>query len=568
MKQLLKTGKWLAGQLRPFVWPMLLNTGLGIFLSLISVGIALVSRALIDAAFDGQQNDAIKAAVLFAALILTQTGLQVVVTTISVRITERVTNRIRQSLFGKLLGTRWIELTGFHSGDILTRLTNDVGVVAGGLVEVLPDMVALGVQLVAAFAALLVFDPVLAVLAFVLSPVAILASRLLGRKLKQLHHRIQESESRCSEFIQEAVQNMLVLKAFSLEKSKLGDMKRLLDEKQRWIFRRSWMSTVSGAIFSLGYWAGYLFAFLWGAMRLAAGAITIGTLTAFVQLVEHIHTPFVGMAHMLPQLTTMVASAARLMELESIPGEEEEETSLQWPGAGVCLQEVSYAYQTGNPVLQQISLEVEPGEWVALVGGSGEGKSTLTRLMLSLLGYYDGHIFFTDGKGARIEAGAASRSLIAYVPQGNMLFSGTIADNLMLGKAGASDKELEGAARAACAWEFICLLPEGMHTHIGERGVGLSEGQIQRLAIARALLRQAPILILDEATSALDIHTEKQVLRAIRKMSPTRTCILITHRVSALQLCSRVLKLEGGRIEEYGSPATAGQAIPTSVPGL
>lgn len=293
---------------------------------------------------------------------------------------------------------------------------------------------------------------------------------------------------------------------------------------------------------------GYLLAFGWGAVRLAQKAISYGTLTAFLQLVGQVQSPFIGLAYTLPRIIATAASVERIMELEDLEMEKPVEKLPDRFSVEVILDEVDFSYNKEELVLEKASFDLKPGETLALIGPSGEGKTTIIRLILALLKPNRGQLFFRDDMGIDYPVNAATRDWIAYVPQGNTLFSGTIAENLKCGNPIASDDELKEAAIKACAWEFIQKLPDGLNTVLGEHGLGLSEGQAQRISIARAILRNAPVLILDEATSALDMDLEMRVLEGIKNLKPARACLVITHRLSALQMCSRVLKLKDGKI--------------------
>jgi ATP-binding cassette, subfamily B, bacterial len=550
LKNFLSVVKWMVGQARPFLFSLIIITVLGAILSLGGVSIAIASKAMIDHASSGNLNRAILAAAAFGAIIITTIGLRAVDTVLASRVSESMSNTIRQNLLQRILRSQWLYSSKYHSEDILTRMTSDVSALTSGLVNLIPGMISLGVGLVAAFITLLIFDPRLAILAFIISPVSILLSRIFGRKLKRIYIKMQEAESTSRSFIHEALQNIVVVKAFCLEGITQKKVEKLQQEKLNWVLRRSRLVSGTSSMLSLGYWLGYFLAFTWGAFRLSTSAITFGTLAAFLQLVEQIQGPFVGLAYSLPQLISAFASSGRLMELENMELDKTISDLPSWVEVGVSFDGVTFGYGEEKPVLNNIYEEIHPGEIVGLVGPSGKGKTTLIRLLLSLANPTVGHIYFAHKRGENLEACASTRNFIAYVPQGNTLFSGTIGENLRLGRPEASDIELEEAARAACAWEFIENLPEGLNTLIGERGLGLSEGQAQRIAIARALLRRAPILIFDEATSALDAATELKVLKEIENLSPARTCILITHRTAALDICHRVLKLENGQLTE------------------
>jgi len=543
--------KWMAGHSRSFVFSLLFLSVGGAIMAICGVGFALASRTLIDAATGANHANVWSTGAVMGAVILLQISLQSAISVVSTRTTEQLGNQMRRDLFNKLARTEWISYSAYHSGDIITRMTSDVSNVVSGMTGLIPGLVALGAQFLAAFVALYFFDPVIAILAFFLGPLMAVFAWFIGRKLKTLHLRCQESDSRTRSFLQEVLQNLLVVKVFNLEEPSSDRLQELQSQHLNWVVKRSWLGVASGAGLSFGFWLGYFLAIAWGSYRLSSGMITFGTMAAFLQLVGQVQGPFFGFARSLPTAVAMVASAGRLMELEGLPVEirDEEQSGTsnpvgdKYPLSGILVEEVSFCYNEDAAVLDRFSMEVRPGEVVALVGPSGEGKTTIMRLLLALVVPAHGKIFITGGPEGRQEASPATRKLFSFVPQGNTVFSGTIEENLRMGNPDATREEIEKCARMACAWEFISELPEGMGTMIGERGLGLSEGQAQRLAIARALLRRTPILLLDEATSALDVETEARVLKAIRSSNPPRTCVVVTHRPSVSEVCDRIYQI-------------------------
>jgi ABC-type multidrug transport system, ATPase and permease components len=427
-------------------------------------------------------------------------------------------------------------------------LTSDISTVANGSISVLSQLISLGVQLVAAFTTLMFLEPNLAVLAFLLAPFTVLFSRIYGKKLRGLHLKMQETESIYRSHMQEYIQNLLVIKTFNLEENSLGKVGELQKERLYWVTERSKTGATANSILSLGYWTGYFLAFGWGVIKLSKKTASFGTLTAFLQLVNQIQSPFIGLSRTLPQIIASLASAGRLIEIENLNSEAKGEKLVIPDFAGIRFSNVNFRYIEDEAVLNNISMDVAPGDVVALIGMSGEGKTTMIRLMLALLKPQSGELVCSDGKGSEYFISATTRSWFSYVPQGNTLFSGTIADNLRSGKPDASDEEMKEALHAACALEFVERLPESINTLIGEKALGLSEGQAQRIAIARALLRKAPIIILDEATSALDLELEERIIQSLRKMKPVRTCIMITHRRTSLGICNKIYKLNNGNL--------------------
>lgn len=548
IKKLIESSKWFISYMKGHKLSILLILICNIAGSLSNVAIAITSKNLVDIATSGDTGSILKAIVVFAAIIIVFLGTNAVSTVISTRTLEAFSNDMRERLFARISMTEWMEISRYHSGDVLTRLTSDVSAITSGIVSVIPSVFSLGIQMAAAFATLLYFEPYLALIAFALGPAAVLFSRLWGRRLKKLHIKLQETESEYRSFIQESLEHLTIIKAFGLEGKKNDTISSLHGKRMDLVNQRNKTNVAVNTILSGGYWLGYLAAFAWGAIRLSQKATTFGTMTAFLQLVGQVQSPFIGLAHTYPRIVVVFASAERLKELEGLELEKKAERLPESFSVGVVFKDVCFSYSKDEKILDSVSFNLVPGETLALIGPSGEGKTTVIRLILALLKPDSGSVLFRDEKGNEYTVNAATRNWVAYVPQGNTLFSGTVAENIRCGNPDATDDELKEAAETACAWEFIERLPEGMETVLGEHGLGLSEGQAQRISIARAILRKAPVLILDEATSALDIELEMRVLEGIRNLRQERACLVITHRLTALQISSRVLKLEDGKL--------------------
>lgn len=518
--------------------------------SLAGVGIALASKNLIDAAVGGDTRSLFPWGGAFAAVILLNLVVEAWSNLLGVRVNQGLNNHLREGVFSEVSRSEWLDVSKYHSGDLLTRLTEDVEGVADAYTGLVPSMVSLAVGFVAAFGVLYAFDPILAMMAFALSPLALLLSRWFASKGKRLYLGVQSSESATRSYIQESLQNLLIMKTFQMEASSIAHLQGLHQERLSRHLARNRYGVLAGTVMSSAYWVGYFVAFAWGAWRLAVKEISFGTVAAFLQLVEQIQSPIIAMAYSVPQMVAAVGSMERLAELELMNREEAADMVSEASEAGFVFQDVDYAYEVNMPVLTKASIEVKAGETVALMGPSGEGKTTLIRLMLALIKPDHGEVFFVTHGGQRCKAHAGTRSLLAYVPQGNTLFSGTLADNLKTAQGDVSREAMESACLAADLKDFLDTLPEGLDTLVGEDGLGISEGQAQRIAIARALLRDAPILILDEATSALDMETEARILKGIKALPARKTCLMVTHRPSSLEICSRVLRLKNGGIQE------------------
>ncbi len=531
--------------------PLLLLIIFSVISSLTAVFVALESKKLFDSAQYGNIDLLIQSGITIIGIVLLQTILESAMTVYSSKISVSLSNLLRQKLFEKLSKSQWLDFAKYHSGDLLTRMTSDIDTVVNGVTSVIPGMISLFFSLCASIAVLLAFDPLLALFAFILGPVSIIFTRLFSKSLSEYHLRIQETESKIRGFIQECLKNMPIVKAFNMESENSFVLSGFQKQKLGWVLKRSRINAVASAILALGYWLGFLLAVLWGSVQLANGKVTFGTITVYLQLVGQIQGPFIGLAYSVPQIIVMYASAGRLIKLYDLEEENFTEEKLRWSSAGIHADGLDFKYDEETFILKNASFDIKPGEFTAVIGASGEGKTTFIRLLLSLLRPSKGTLYFYNpDTHEKIEADMVTRSLASYVPQGNTLFSGTIAENVMIGNKEAGSDEMVNALKTACIWDFIDSLPDKADTVLGENGYGLSEGQAQRIAIARALISKKPVLILDEATSALDSETELEVLRSIASIKPLPTCIIITHRKAALDFCSRILKIENGSISE------------------
>jgi ATP-binding cassette subfamily B protein len=542
--------KWMYGKIKPFIYKIVLIIIINSLSSLCSVGIALASKNLVDSAVAGQFDLTIRRGIWFALFILALLALNAASTMLSVRVNETIYNSINLDIYKSLSYSDWIAFSKYHSDDILTRMTSDVDIVVNGITGVIPGMIALSVQLLAAFIALFSIDKVLGILAFMLGPLTLLFYWFFSKKLRSMHLKIQELEGIYRAVTHESILNMIIIKAFTMEKKSRERIKNIQKEQLDVLIRRNYISVLAGSSFSIGYWAGYFLAFGWGTMRLSQGTATFGSLTAFLQLVGQIQSPFIQLARSIPQLIATEASAGRIIELEQIQPEIHDEDKLKWTRAGIRFENISFSYADSEiPVMENADLEIVPGEIVGIVGPSGEGKTTVIRLLLALIKPTGGKLYLVNGN-EKNEVTAACRGIISYVPQGNTLFSGTIEENLGIANPDATSEEIEEALKQADAWQFIQEMPDGLQTRIGENALRLSEGQAQRISIARAFIKKSAILLLDEATSALDSKTERNILESIQKMQPARTCIIITHRPSALSICNRIFRIKDGKLEE------------------
>jgi len=546
--------RWLVSRSKTVFFQLVCLTVLSAATSAVGAFFVLKSKTVIDTATGVKSgNLAAQCAILLGVVIL-KLLLQSLMSVINNRATIRLDTRLKKRLFEAVMRKKWLHLGAMHSGDLMSRFTSDVNHVVSGVTGIVPQLISLITSLCCGFAVLLVLDSTFALIALLVGPVVVATGKLYSRKIRHLHVRCQESDAKMRSYMQEAIQNLLLIKAFTSEKKSLDSLDEVLEANNRLRVIRNTLSIVSGIGLTLGYYIGYVLAIAWGSYRLSSGFITFGTMAAFLQLVSQIQSPFIGLAGIFPHIQTTIASAGRLMFIEEMPEEDvlhnetAPELKLLIKPERVFMKNVTFSYKS-EKILNSIDLEVNKGELVILAGPSGIGKTTILRLLLGLLEQEEGEISLTDMYGKEFAVDSRTRSLFSYVPQGNMLFSGTIEDNIRYGKSSATTEEIMECARMACIDDFIRSLPEQYKTVIGERGLGLSEGQAQRIALARALLRDAPVLLLDEATSALDEVTETKIIENLRSRLGDKMCIFVSHRKSISRMCDRAYYLLNGNLQ-------------------
>ncbi|WP_029502980.1 ABC transporter ATP-binding protein [Lachnoclostridium phytofermentans] len=539
--------KWLFFYTKDYLPKLLLLMGVDFSNTFLTVGLAVVSKYIIDSATSGESI--LFAIMLYIGVVFITQALYAVNGMVSVLVNEKYSFGIRKQVYDKIIHSHWMDVKKYHTGDLMTRLTSDSGNIADGMVFVLPTMVRLFLELLLTFLTLFFYEPRLALFAAMLAPVAALTSLWLGRRLKRLQIKVQETESAYRSYLQESLSNLLIVKSFANEDFASERLTELRNERLYWIKKKNRLSVLSSTVMSLTFQIGYVAAFAFGALQLSKTVITYGTMSVFLTLVNRIQAPIIGLAQNIPKIVSVIASTGRIMELQSIPLEEKHKARLIPQEISLRLKNVSFGYSE-DEVLHNITLDISPGEFVAVIGESGIGKTTLVRLIMSFMKEKSGEISFFHQNGEVETSNAGVRNYISYVPQGNTLFSGKIRENIRMGRLEATDEEIEYALILSAAKEFVSELPDGLDTIIGEHGHGLSEGQAQRIAIARALVRKAPLLILDEATSSLDSDTELHVLEGIKQLSPRPTCLIITHRRSILPYCDREVCIKDKELME------------------
>ena len=541
-----------AGQRSALLASMLANLA-GVGASLLFV---YICKTLIDIATGNSGRDLAGWSLAMVATMAAQTLFSLLRTRLAAQTDIRIKNNLRMQIFSRLICAYHGSRGERHSGDITNRLEEDVRVVSECLSNSLPALLSATVQFIAAFCFLMALNNTLAWSVVGIMPLAIILSKIFFRKLRRLTRDIRDTDSLVQSHLQENLQHATLIQTLEQEGRASSGLDRLQSGLYDSVMRRTRFTIVSRTVISLAFAAGYATAFLWGVNGLLAGAVTFGTMTAFLQLVGQIQRPVLELSSYIPSAIHAAASADRLMEIEGDESCAASEPVHLGSPAGIRMEHVSFAYPDGTrKVIDDFSHDFRPGSRTAIVGETGAGKSTLIRLILALLRPQSGSIVIY-GPRSSAEASAATRCNLTYVPQGNSLLSGTVRDNLLLGDPEADEAGMKEALRIAAA-DFVFQLPDGLDTPCSENGGGLSEGQAQRIAIARALLRRGSILLLDEFSSSLDPETEKRLMENLSSALPGRTMIFITHRRKITEYCSDIIELApvcAGKTREAGNP--------------
>ncbi|MGN0172106.1 MAG: ABC transporter ATP-binding protein [Acutalibacteraceae bacterium] len=529
-------------------WIVLLGV-LSCVSALAMVGMAVASSRVIDLALT-EPRGFTRWFVILLALLALLAVCNILYSNIRVRAVGRMKNEMRRSLFDDLMAKDYQKVAAVHSGEILNRFTSDIQIVVEGAVTLIPQVISLGTKLVAGLTVMLFIDPLFTGIVLVGGMLIAACVHFFSRFYKKLHKDCQQTEGRTRAYLQECVENLMVIKSFVNERGVGKKLDDYQEDNYRVQIRRNFFSNIGNTVIYVGFTIGYYGALAWGALRIAWGGMSVGTFTAFLQIIEQIRSPFRNVSGLMPQYYSMMASAERLQELTLLPDEDTSTHELPLDTIyeqtdGIVLDQVTFRYAK-ETVLQNTSAFFEKGKMTVMIGQSGAGKSTVVKLLLGLTKPEQGVVALKTASDT-ILLDASTRGLFAFVPQGNMILSGTIADNIAFFRDDAPREDIECAARQACLWEAIEAMPDGLDTVIGERGIGLSEGQIQRVAIARALLSDAPILLLDECTSALDSQTEKQLLENLHAIQD-RTILFISHKRAVLETADHVVSVEDGKI--------------------
>lgn len=538
-----KVWKWIYKNGKSTFPSIILLTALSVILSLTSLSFAVVSKDVFDIATGQATGNIFNTCLWLVVLLLAQLLIQVSISFINVHANTKMEINMKRNIFKNLITRDYLSVSKYHSGELLNRLTSDVSVIVSGIITIIPSIALLLTTLIGSFTYLYILDPMFALIILCAGPFILISSRLYSSRYKSLHKDCQAADGKVRSFMQEALQNLIVIKSFNNQDDVLDHNEALQKNSYKLRIKRVKISLLAHICMFIGLNAGYYFAVAYCAVKLSQNAMTFGTVSAILQLVNRIQSPFKDISSLIPKCLSVIASTERILELYDLKSDEttgtDIPTSIYNDLESIEFEKVTFAYDEA-PVLNNASFSIKKGEFSVIGGESGAGKSTAIKLILGIISPQGGEIYAKTKSGDKIPLNILTRGLFAYVPQGNLILSGTIRENLVFGKKDATDEEIIQAAKTAQIWDFISSLENGLETELGEKGLGLSEGQVQRIAIARAILYGAPILLLDESTSALDSKTELEFLTDLKKMQ-NKTCIIVSHKKAAFDICDHVI---------------------------
>lgn len=563
LTDVIREWKWLMGYMRKYWWSIIIYLVIGVVAILMGLGSSVASKVMIDVVVGHKKEMILKTAVFVVGLAVFQLVFNAISSAITVRVGTKVHQEIRLDFFEKVLLTSWEDISSYRSGDIINRLEGDITRISSGVVNFLPAIITRIVQFVGAAIIVFYYDRTMAIIAIAGAPVVMLTSNYMLNRIRKYNQKFREANGEILSECDDVVQNLQMIKAFGVTKDFSKKFKILLDQYRDVKLEQEKFSILTTLAMGLiGLIVSYA-CYGWGVWRLWDGAISFGTMTLFLQLSGVLTNSFNSIVALGPSVVSVATSAGRIMELAELTAEEDndsEETELLLSKStegklNLTAKNVGFSYKNSeNVVIKDASFHIKSGETVAIIGPSGEGKTTMLRLILGLVRPTEGNVSFSAEECKEINASISTRKLCSYVLQVNSIICGTVAENLRIVKPNATDEELIDVLKKAEAWRFVSKLPGCLNAQIGERNYNLSEGQAQRISIARALLRNAPVLLMDEATSSLDVDTENKVLENIMESDPNRICIITTHRPSMLKYCSRIFRLgEDGSFEECDS---------------
>lgn len=558
--------KWIFSYSKRYKGAIIFYTLLGIFSTSMGLVSSVASKYMIDIITGYQTSKlGIMIAITLGSAVFSLVFSNVI-NRVSTKLSIDIGNDIQADIFDKIIDADWLEINKYSNGDVLNRFNSDVGTISSNAISWLPSIVIAIYNFIATFLVIWHYDKIMSLLAFASAPVMLLMSKFLIKKQREYARKVKEMSSDMMTFEVETFYNFDTIKSFGISNlygKKMRDWQRKFKDVS---LEYNMFSIKTGVFMSVMGMIVQYAAFGYCLFRLWTHDITYGTMTLFLQQRSNLNSAFNNVVSIIPAFLNSSISAHRIRELAQLPKEvhipeSSELDALAADGFEVRMRDVNFSYIEGTRVITQSSFQASPGEIVALVGPSGEGKTTMIRLILGLIRPEEGQAVIIGSDGREVLMNAETRHLFAYVPQGNTILSGTIAENMRMVKEDATDEEIIEALKVSCAWDFVEKMPDTINSSIGERGRGFSEGQAQRIAIARAVLRDAPILLLDEATSALDVTTERRVLRNIISQRPNKTCIVTTHRPSVLNMCQRVYRVMETHVTELSEEEAGKMAM-------
>lgn len=555
--------KWIFSYSKKYKWVILIYLLLGIFSSTLSLGSSVVSKYLIDIIVNKKLNQLWILVFMMIFSTVFSLAFSGIVDRLGMKISIYVNNDIQSDIFDKIIDADWLRINEYANGDLLNRFNNDVATVANNAVSWIPNVIINIYTFVATFIVICYYDVTMAFLALLSAPVLLLCSRFLMRKMRDYQKRVLEMNSAMMGFEVETFYNYDTIKSFGITDLYSRKLKDWQKKYKEYNLDYNLFSIKTNIGLSLLGTVVSMISFGYCLFRLWTNAITYGTMTLFLQQRTKLSSNFNSLVSIIPGMLNSSLSAHRVRELVELPKEKHDPEAAEMlkakaaDGFTVEMRDVHFSYVDSCQVLKESCFVAHPNEIVAIVGPSGEGKTTMLRMILGLIHPDKGESVLIARTGEEVQMNADVRSLFSYVPQGNTILSGTIADNMRMVKEDATDEEIIDALKIACAWEFVKKLEQGIYGKLGERGRGVSEGQAQRIAIARAVLRDSPILLLDEATSALDVETERKVLKNIIQQRKNKTCIVSTHRPSVLGMCQRIYRVMDTKVTELDERSAA-----------
>ena len=548
LRSTLRDWKWILSFTRSHWLGVIGLTLLGLLSSSLNLLSGVITKNLIDSIITLNKERLIPMTVLMVASAALGVGFQCLSSRYSARLSTTMHQEVQRHTFERMIHSDWMAIRQFPTGDLLNRFSGDIGTISGCAMTFLPNVIVQLFTVLVTFGLIFYYDPMMALICLISTPVLFLASRSLLRRQREYNVRMRETASGMTSFQSETFRNIDTLKGFGIERAVTNQLLQWQQKEKDVILEHNSFTIRTHALLTTLSTLVQYAAMAYCIVRLWQGQMILSTMTFFLQQRGALQGAFSGLVGQIPRILSGSVAAERIRELSELPQEPSPTDELPTPWCHIRLENVSASYEDGVQVLDNISLTAGPGEIIALVGPSGEGKTTLLRLLLGLMQPQKGTMELSDARGMVHTLGAQTRRYFSYVPQGNTLLAGSIAQNLRMVNPKASDGEIIAALEGACAWDFVSQMPGTIHAKLGEGGLGLSEGQAQRIAIARALMRKAPAMLLDEITSALDMETEQKVLRYLMNLGVT--CIVSTHRPSVLTMCTRAYRVEEGRITQ------------------